>query len=92
MNMKPIQKILSDLVKHIKNEEPTDDYSEPNKYNYNRMDFVKKNLSKRDDLYDIGLENLRVLAYQLSIFNKHILSDETEYGLLPERKDKKLME
>ena len=55
MNMKPIQKILSDLVKHIKNEEPTDDYSEPNKYNYNRMDFVKNNLSKRDDLYDIGI-------------------------------------
>jgi hypothetical protein len=90
--MKPIQKILSDLVQHIKNEEPTDDYNEPKKYNYNRMNFVKKNLSKRDDLYEIGLENLRVLAYQLSLFNKHILSDETEYGLLPERKDKKLME
>ena len=90
--MKPIQKILSDLVQHIKNEEPTDDYNEPKKYNYNRMNFVKKNLSKRDDLYEIGLENLRVLAYQLSLFNKHILSDETEYGWLPERKDKKLME
>ena len=88
--MKPIQKILSDLVKHIKNEEPTDDYSEPNKYNYNRMDFVKNNLSKRDDLYDI--------AFQLIIFHKKInLTDEnvlmeTEYGVLPERKDKKLME
>ena len=90
--MKPIQKILSDLVQHIKNEEPTDDYNEPKKYNYNRMNFVKKNLSKRDDLYEIGLENLRVLAYQLSLFNKHISSDETEYGLLPERKDEKLME
>ncbi len=76
MNMKQIQKILSDLDKHIKNEEPTDDYNEPNKYNYNRMDFVKNNLSKRDDLYDIGLENLRVLIYQLSFFNKHILTDE----------------
>jgi|TARA_B100000959_G_scaffold20331_1_gene19624 hypothetical protein len=74
--MKQIQKILSDLDKHIKNEEPTDDYNEPNKYNYNRMDFVKNNLSKRDDLYDIGLENLRVLIYQLSFFNKHILTDE----------------
>ncbi len=76
MNMKQIQKILSDLDKHIKNEEPTDDYNEPNIYNYNRMDFVKNNLSKRDDLYDIGLENLRVLIYQLSFFNKHILTDE----------------
>ena len=74
--MKPIQKILTDLVQHIENEEPTDDYSEPNKYNYNRMDFVKNNLSKRDDLYDIGLENLRVLVYQLSLFNQHILTNQ----------------
>ena len=74
--MKPIKKILSDLVQHIKNEKPTDDYSEPNKYNYNRMDFVKKNLSKRDNLYEVGLENLRVLIYQLSLFNQHILTDE----------------
>ena len=74
--MKPIQKILSDLVQHIKNEEPTDDYNEPNKYLYDRMDWVKNNLSKQDDLYDIGLENLRVLVYQLSLFNQHILTDE----------------
>ena len=74
--MNEIQKILSDLVKHIKNEEPTDDYSEPNKYEYDRMDFVKKNLSKQDDLYDIGLENLRVLVYQLSLFNQHILTNQ----------------
>ena len=76
MNMKPIQKILTDLVQHIKNEEPTDDYNEPIKYEYDRMDFVKKNLSKQDDLYDIGLENLRVLIYQLSFFNRHIVTDE----------------
>ena len=76
MNMKPIQKILTDLDKHIKNEEPTDDYNEPNKYEYDRMDFVKNNLSKRDDLYDIGLENLRVLVYQLSLFNQHILTNQ----------------
>ena len=74
--MNEIQKILTDLVKHIKNEEPTDDYSEPNKYHYDRMDWVKNNLSKQDDLYDIGLENLRVLVYQLSLFNQHILTDE----------------
>ena len=29
-----------------------------------------------DDLYDIGLENLRVLIYQLSFFNRHIVTDE----------------
>ena len=40
------------------------------------MDFVKNNLSKRDDLYDIGLENLRVLVYQLSLFNQHILTNQ----------------
>ena len=74
--MKPIQKILTDLVQHIVNEEPTDDYNEPNKYLYDRMDWVKNNLSKQDDLYDIGLENLRVLVYQLSLFNQHILTDE----------------
>ena len=76
MNMKPIQKILTDLVQLIKNEEPTDDYNEPIKYEYDRMDFVKNNLSKRDDLYDIGLENLRVLVYQLSLFNQHILINQ----------------
>jgi len=74
--MKPIQKILTDLDKHIKNEEPTDDYSEPNKYNYNRIEWVKINKSKRDDLYEVGLENLRVLVYQLSLFNQHILTNQ----------------
>ena len=53
-----------------------DDYSEPKKYNYDRMEWVKKNLSKRDNLYEIGLENLRVLVYQLGLFNRHILTDE----------------
>ena len=70
--MKPIQKILTDLVKHIENEEPIHKHE----YSYDRMDWVKKNLSKQDDLYDIGLENLRVLVYQLSLFNQHILTDE----------------
>ena len=93
MNMKPIQKILTDLVKHIENEEPIHKHE----YSYDRMDWVKKSLSKQDDLYSVGIENLRVLVYQLSLFNKHILTDEnvlmdTEYGLLPEKKDKKLLE
>ena len=70
--MKPIQKILSDLVKHIKNEQPIN----KDEYSYDRMDWVKKSLSKQDDLYDIGLENLRVLIYQLSFFNRNILTDE----------------
>ena len=72
MNMKPIQKILTDLVKHIKNEEPIN----KDEYSYDRMDWVKKSLSKQDNLYDIGLENLRVLVYQLSLFNQHILTNQ----------------
>ena len=73
---KIISKVIDDLVKHIKNEEPMDDYSEPKKYNYDRIEWIKKNLSKRDNLYEIGLENLRVLVYQLGLFNRHILTDE----------------
>ena len=72
MNMKPIQKILSDLVKHIKNEQPIN----KDEYSYDRMDWVKKSLSKQDNLYDVGLENLRVLIYQLSLFNQHILTNQ----------------
>jgi len=71
-----IKMVLKDLCYHINNEEPTDDYSEPKKYNYDRMDFVKKNISKRDSLYEVGLENLRVLIYQLDLFQRHILTDE----------------
>ena len=73
---KTISKVVNDLVKHIKNEESLDDYSESKKYNYDRMEWVKKNLSKRDNLYEIGLENLRVLVYQLGLFQRHILTDE----------------
>ena len=73
---KIIEEILKDLHRHIEKEQPTDDYDSPRKYHYDRMNWVKNNLSKRDDLYDIGLENLRVLLYQLSLFNKHILTDE----------------
>ena len=73
---KTISKVIDDLVKHIKNEESLDDYSEPKKYNYDRIEWIKKNLSKRDNLYEIGLENLRVLVYQLGLFQRHILTDE----------------
>jgi len=73
---KTVSKVVNDLVKHIKNEKPLDDYSEPKKYNYDRMEWVKKNLSKRDNLYEVGLENLRVLVYQLGLFQRHILTDE----------------
>ena len=73
---KIIEEILKDLHRHIEKEQPTDDYDSPRKYHYDRMDWVKMNLSKRDNLYEIGLENLRVLVYQLSLFNQHILTNE----------------
>ena len=73
---KTISKVVNDLVKHIKNEESLDDFNKPKKYNYDRMEWVKKNISKRDSLYEVGLENLRVLIYQLDLFQRHILTDE----------------
>ena len=71
-----INKVLFDLQKHIVDEEPTDDIKKPRRYYYDRMEWIKINKSKRDDLYEIGLENLRVLIYQLGLFGKHILTDE----------------
>ena len=71
-----ISKVLFDLQKHIVDEEPTDDIKKPRQYYYDRMEWIKINKSKRDDLYEIGLENLRVLIYQLGLFGKHILTDE----------------
>ena len=53
-----------------------DDVNKPRRYYYDRMEWIKINKSEREDLYEIGLENLRVLCYQLGLFGKHILTDE----------------
>ena len=71
-----IANVITDLTKHIKNEQELDDIKTPRKYYYDRMEWVRINKSSRDDLYEIGLENLRVLVYQLGLFNRHILTDE----------------
>ena len=71
-----ISKVLFDLQKHIVDEEPTDDIDKPRRYYYDRMEWIKINKFHRDDLYEIGLENLRVLIYQLGLFRRHILTDE----------------
>ena len=71
-----IASVITDLTKHIKNEQELDDIRTPRKYYYDRMEWVRINKSSRDDLYEIGLENLRVLVYQLGLFNRHILTDE----------------
>ena len=73
---KVISKVLDDLQRHIVDEEPTDDINKPRRYYYDRMEWIKINKSERDDLYSVGLENLRVLCYQLGLFGKHILTDE----------------
>ena len=73
---KIISKVMVDLHKHIVDEEPTDDIKKPRRYYYDRMEWIKINKSEKDDLYEIGLENLRVLIYQLGLFGKNILTDE----------------
>jgi hypothetical protein len=73
---KKIANVITDLTKHIKNEQELDDIKTPRRYFYDRMEWIKINKSSRDDLYEIGLENLRVLVYQLGLFNRHILTDE----------------
>ena len=67
---------MNDLFNHMKNEQELDDINKPRRYYYDRMDWIKINKSKRDDLYQVGLENLRVLVYQLGLFQQHILTDE----------------
>jgi len=71
-----IANVITDLTKHIKNEQELDDIKTPRKYYYDRMEWVRINRSSRDDLYMIGLENLRVLVYQLGLFQRHILTDD----------------
>ena len=72
-----VSKVFIDLHNHIVDEEPTDDIDKPNRYFYNRMEWIKNNESSGEDQYQIGLENLRVMIYQLGFFRKHI-TDETE--------------
>jgi hypothetical protein len=73
-----IASVITDLTKHIKNEQELDDIKTPRKYYYDRMEWVRINKSGRDDLYMIGLENLRVLVYQLGLFQRHILTDDED--------------
>ena len=73
-----IASVITDLTKHIKNEQELDDIRTPRKYYYDRMEWVRINKSSRDDLYEIGLENLRVLVYQLGLFQRHILTDDED--------------
>ncbi len=63
---------MMDLVSHILDEEKTDDIDNPNRYMYDRIKWVKNNQSNDDEPYQIGLESLRVLVYQLGLFQKHI--------------------
>ena len=73
---KRINKVMDDLLNHIWNEQELDDINKPRRYLYDRMDWVKINRSEREDNYSVALENLRVLIYQLGLFQQHILTDD----------------
>tara|TARA_B100000287_G_scaffold125232_1_gene117346 strand:+ start:1000 stop:1224 length:225 start_codon:yes stop_codon:yes gene_type:complete len=67
-----INKVIIDLISHIEDEEETDNSDKPNRYFYDRMEWIKNNKSSGEDQYQIGLESLRVMIYQLGFFKKHI--------------------
>ena len=67
-----INKVIIDLISHIEDEEETDNSDKPNRYFYDRMEWIKNNKSSGEDQYKIGLESLRVMIYQLGFFKKHI--------------------
>jgi hypothetical protein len=75
--LKPmIYEVVYDLMKHISKEQPTDDIGKPSRYYYDRMDWIRENRSDREDEYEIGLESIRVLIYQLGLFQRNILMDD----------------
>ena len=67
-----INKVIIDLISHIEDEEETDNSDKPNRYFYDRMEWIKNNKSSGEDQYQIGLESLRVMIYKLGFFKKHI--------------------
>ena len=74
MKNKSVNQILLDVMKHIK-----DEGKELNKdrFNYDRMKWMRQNISNEErDHYGFGLENIRVLIYQLHFFGKNILTDD----------------
>ena len=69
-----VNRVLLDVIKHIK-----DEGKETNKqrFNYDRMKWMRQNISDEErDHYEFGLENIRVLIYQLHFFNRNILIDD----------------
>ena len=68
-----ITDVIKDVLKHIKDEGKEYDKE---KFNYDRMKWMRQNISNQDrDHYEFGLENIRVLIYQLHFFGKNILTD-----------------
>ena len=69
-----ITDVIKDVLKHIKDEGKEYDKE---KFNYDRMKWMRQNISNQDrDHYEFGLENIRVLIYQLHFFRRNILIDK----------------
>ena len=63
-----------DILKHIKDEGKEIDKG---KFKYDRMKWMRQNISDEErDHYDFGIENIRVLIYQLHFFRRNILIDK----------------
>ena len=80
MKNKSISRVVMDLLKHIKDEGKEIDKG---KFKYDRMKWMRQNISNEErDHYEFGLENIRVLIYQLHFFGKNILTDYNEREII----------
>ena len=74
MKNKSISKVVMDILKHIKDEGKEIDKG---KFKYDRMKWMRQNISDEErDHYDFGIENIRVLIYQLHFFGRNILMNK----------------
>ena len=74
MKNKSISKVVMDVLKHIKDEGKEIDKG---KFKYDRMNWMRQNISDQErDHYEFGLENIRVLIYQLHFFGRNILMNK----------------
>ncbi len=74
MKNKYITDVIKDVLRHIKDEGKEYDKE---KFKYDRMKWMRQNISDGErDHYEFGLENIRVLIYQLHFFRRNILIDK----------------
>jgi len=81
--MKSIEYILKDLVEKIKYELPIRS-KEKSRYEYDRSKFISSHGDDEIDekySYDVDLETLRVMIYQLHFFNRIIHTNEDDIDI-----------